>query len=72
VERFADPDGARTGLAQDLSDVDLTLDWAADPRVLLRGDVRLDHSTEAVFARAGGAPATDGRATIGFAVVYRH
>lgn len=71
VERFADPDGARTGIGQTLSDLDLTLDWTPDAHVMLRGDLRADHSTDPVFPREHGADVAS-RTTLGLALIYRH
>jgi len=49
AERFNDHDGARTGVEQRLSEVTLTPEWRLGPRLLVRSDLRIDHSTREVF-----------------------
>jgi len=49
-EYFADLDGARTGADQKLVGVTLTPAWRVAPALVVRGDVRVDHSSERVFA----------------------
>jgi hypothetical protein len=48
-ERFRDFDGARTGVPQTLSEVTLTPELRVSPRFILRGDLRVDRSSERVF-----------------------
>jgi len=71
VERFDDHDGSRTGLAQRLADVDLTLDWASSPHLLLRADARADHSDHLVFDRGGSPASARARTTLAFTAVLR-
>jgi putative OmpL-like beta-barrel porin-2 len=71
VEQFHDRDGARTGVAQRLTDLDLTLDWAPSERFLFRFDTRFDRSTEAVFERKAGDPNARHQATAGLTIVAR-
>jgi hypothetical protein len=54
-ESFRDRDGARTGVAQTLSELTLTPELRVAPRFVLRGDLRIDRSSEAVFDKRGSA-----------------
>ena len=50
-ERFDDLDGSRTGAAQKLAEVTVTPEYRATPHLVLRGDLRLDHSDRPVFEK---------------------
>ncbi len=62
-EQFGDWDGARTGLSQRLSEVTLTPEFRPARGFVVRGDLRLDHSDQAVFD-GHGAPKEDQRTAI--------
>ena len=51
---FDDEDGARTGVAQKLSEGTATLEYKIGHGFLVRGEVRHDHSDKAVFDKDGG------------------
>ena len=53
AERFGDWDGARTGLTQRLNEVTLTPEFRPAPGIVMRGDLRLDHSDQEVFENHG-------------------
>ncbi len=53
-EYFADPDGARTGMPQDLAEGTLTPELKVAPRLLVRSDLRVDHSNREAFERGSG------------------
>jgi len=48
-EVFDDPQGVRTGAAQTLAEGTLTPELRVTPRLILRGDLRVDHSNHDVF-----------------------
>jgi hypothetical protein len=50
-ETFEDPDGARTGTPQRLSEWTLTPEVRVSPQILIRADLRLDRSDVAVFPK---------------------
>jgi hypothetical protein len=50
-EYFADPDGARTGVAQYLKEVTLTPEWRLSSHFLVRADLRFDWSNRDVFEK---------------------
>ncbi len=54
AERFDDPQGARTGCRQTLSEVTLTPAFRVRPDVVVRGDLRRDHSDREVFEKEDG------------------
>jgi hypothetical protein len=54
AETFDDRDGARTGLAQRLSELTLTPELRLAPRFLLRADLRRDRSNHPVFSSDSG------------------
>ena len=54
AEQFGDWDGARTGVSQRLSEVTLTPEWRAAHGLVIRGDLRYDHSDHPVFDARGG------------------
>jgi len=64
AERFEDPDGARSGTAQTLHGVTLTPALALAPGLVLRADLRLDLSDEAVFEDSEGALVRRRQATL--------
>jgi hypothetical protein len=51
-ESFDDGDGVRTGIAQSLSEFTLTPELRLTPHLLVRGDVRIDHSNHKVFEKS--------------------
>jgi hypothetical protein len=53
-EYFADPDGARTGTSQDLGEWTLTPELKVSPRLLVRSDLRVDHSNRDAFEKTSG------------------
>ena len=53
-EYFADPDGARTGVPQDLKEVTLTPEWKISSHFLVRADLRADWSSRDVFEKRAG------------------
>jgi hypothetical protein len=61
-EHFEDHAGARTGVAQTLHEVTLTPEFRPVRSLVIRGDVRLDMSTDAVFGNFGGV--TDRQFTV--------
>lgn len=57
-EYFADPDGARTGVPQDLKEATLTPEWKISSHFLARADLRADWSSRDVFEKRGGFTGT--------------
>ena len=57
-ESFDDPDGARTGTQQTLTEGTLTPELRLTPHLVLRGDLRMDHSNHDVFPTSTGAKDT--------------
>ena len=53
-EWFDDPQGARTGWVQSLTEVTLTPEFRPHPKFIIRGDLRRDHSTRPVFELSDG------------------
>lgn len=53
-ELFHDGDGARTGVAQRLSELTLSPELRLTKRALVRADLRLDRSNHAVFEKGSG------------------
>ena len=54
AEQFGDWDGARTGVSQRLSEITLTPEFRPARGLVVRGDLRFDHSDHPVFdARSG-------------------
>lgn len=53
-ETFEDPDGVRTGVAQRLDELTLTPELKVTSSLLLRADLRYDHSDAMVFETDGG------------------
>jgi len=68
AELFEDHDGARTGTAQRLTELTLTPEARLTPHLLVRADVRMDHSDRAVFEK--GAGASDTQPTVLLNVLY--
>jgi hypothetical protein len=68
VERFGDPDAARTGVVQTLASYTFTPEFKPAPHIVVRADVRLDRSTANVFETATAAARH--QATIGVNAVY--
>jgi hypothetical protein len=54
AERFADPDGVRTGVAQRLTGFTLTPELEPAPHFAVRADIRIDRSDTSVFETATG------------------
>jgi len=67
-ERFDDPDGARTGVAQRLSEITLTPEVHAGKHLIVRGDLRIDHSDRSVFEKESGV--TEHQVTVGMNFIY--
>ncbi len=55
AERYADEDGASSGIAQKVAEVTLTLEHRPDPRLILKLEGRYDDSTAPVFSGRDGA-----------------
>lgn len=53
-ESFDDADGVRTGTRQSLAEATLTPELRVTPHLVLRGDLRVDHSSRDVFATSSG------------------
>ena len=53
-EWFDDPQGARTAVVQRLSEFTITPEFRLHPKFVLRGDLRRDHSSHAVFETRDG------------------
>jgi hypothetical protein len=54
AEVFADPDGARTGVAQTLKEMTATPEFRINKYVIVRGDVRFDRSNRSGFFKRTG------------------
>jgi hypothetical protein len=54
AERFADPDGVRTGVVQRLTSFTLTPEIKPGAHLAVRADIRIDHSDADVFETAAG------------------
>ncbi len=54
AEQFGDWDGARTGVSQRLSEITLTPEFRMVRGLVVRGDLRFDHSDEPVFGSHSG------------------
>jgi hypothetical protein len=54
AETFDDRDGFRTGTAQTLSEITLTPELRLTPRLMVRGDARVDRSNHDVFEKSDG------------------
>jgi Putative beta-barrel porin-2, OmpL-like. bbp2 len=57
-EVFDDPQGVRTGMAQQLTEVTVTPEVRLSPHALVRADIRVDRSNRFVFDARSGATAT--------------
>ncbi|MBK9089873.1 MAG: porin [Holophagales bacterium] len=58
AEVFDDPDGVRTGTPQTLSELTFTPELKLAPGLVLRADLRLDHSTSDVFEKEASLTGT--------------
>jgi len=67
-ETFEDLDGARTGVAQRLGELTLTPEARVSPHMVVRGDLRFDHSDHSVFEHRAGT--SDSQTTALFNVLY--
>jgi hypothetical protein len=67
-ETLNDRDGARTGVAQTLTEFTLTPELRLTPHLLVRGDARIDRSNHDVFEKSQGF--TDSQPTALFNVIY--
>lgn len=67
-EYFEDLDGVRTGVAQKLRELTLTPETRVTPHFGLRGDLRVDHSSQLVFDKPGGPSQT--QPTVLFEALY--
>lgn len=67
-ERFADVDGLRTGVRQNLRECTLTPELRLTPNVILRSDIRIDGSDQQVFQK--GNSWTDTQATLSANAIY--
>jgi hypothetical protein len=68
AEEFNDRDGARTGTDQQLREVTLTPEFRVTGAFIVRGDVRLDGSSENVFERRDGL--TDAQSTVSVNLIW--
>lgn len=64
VERFHDQDGARTRVVQKLDEITLTPEFRTGGGLIVRADLRLDHSDTAVFDRRAGKHDTQATAIL--------
>lgn len=69
VEWFTDPEGARTGTAQDLVECTLTGDYKLNDNFRFRAEYRHDHSNVASFENSTGGFNTDDN-TISFETIF--
>jgi hypothetical protein len=67
-ESFDDRDGARTGIAQSLSEFTITPELRLTDHLLVRADGRLDHSNHHVFEKGQGL--SDTQPTVLLDVIY--
>ena len=67
-ESFEDLDGARTGTSQKLAEGTITPELRLTPRLLVRGDLRIDFSTRDVFEKRAGL--TDTQPTVLLEALY--
>jgi hypothetical protein len=67
-ESFEDLDGARTGVAQRLSEFTLTPEARVSPHVIVRADLRFDHSDHSVFEHRDGT--SDSQTTVLANILY--
>ena len=67
-ETFDDSDGARTGVSQSVNEITLTPEVRLSSSLLVRGDLRVDHSTYSVFEKEGGR--SDSQTTVLVSAVY--
>jgi len=51
LEYFNDRDGSRTGVSQELTETDLTVDWKLSDDLMIRFDGRVDQSSELIFPK---------------------
>jgi hypothetical protein len=58
AEWFDDPQGARTGYPQSMTEVTLAPEFRPRPTFVLRGELRRDRSSQAVFERSDGTYGT--------------
>lgn len=70
AEVFDDSDGARTGTAQTLKEATLTPEWKLGKHFVLRGDLRLDGSSAAVFEK--DSRLTTSQPTVSIALLFVH
>ena len=68
AEIFDDHHGARTGTAQRIGELTVTPEVRLTSRLLVRADLRIDHSNHDVFEK--GAAATDSQSTILVDAIY--
>ena len=67
-ESFDDRDGARTGTAQRLTEFTLTPEARCTPNLMVRADLRVDHSNRRVFDRRMGS--FENQPTVSLNVIY--
>ncbi len=67
-EVFDDRDGVRTGVGQTLAECTLTPETRLNAHLIVRADLRLDHSNHDVFGKGGGA--RDTQATVLLNALY--
>ena len=63
-ESFDDGDGARTGVSQSVNEITLTPEARLSSSLLVRGDLRVDHSNHGVFEKKGGLSDTQTTALV--------
>ena len=68
LEVFRDPDGERTGMMQTIREVTLTPEWKIGKSLVVRSDLRYDHSDEPVFERHDRQ--SSGQTTVSLNVIY--
>lgn len=69
VEWFADPQGAATGVAQEVTDATFTVERTLVPGLVARGEYRVDRST-ANFFPSNSAEMRRTQQTVGFGLLY--
>lgn len=70
AEIFNDEDGYRTGVAQKWKEATLTVGYAPNKNVELRGEIRKDTSDQASFAFSDGI-ARKGQSSLGLEAIYK-
>jgi len=71
VEWYSDPQGFTTGVAQQLREATLTLEYKAGDHAMTRAEYRVDHSNTPFFSRGSGSLSqTQATATLGLILMF--